>query len=106
MYLFGSRAKGEETNESIWDLALLCEDKINPLKLYKNAQELACLLGSDVVLVDLKSVSTVFQFQIVSKGERIFCSDKYFCDTFDCLTCSFYQKLNEERREILEGNEN
>ncbi|MCZ7670644.1 MAG: hypothetical protein M5U34_27580 [Chloroflexi bacterium] len=32
---------------------------------------------------------------------RIFCADEYAADEFEMLTLSYYQKLNEERREIL-----
>jgi PHD/YefM family antitoxin component YafN of YafNO toxin-antitoxin module len=32
---------------------------------------------------------------------RIYCADAYAADEFEMLTLSYYQKLNEERREIL-----
>lgn len=34
-------------------------------------------------------------------GERIYCSDQYETEEFEMLTFSFYQKLNEERKDII-----
>ena len=33
---------------------------------------------------------------------RIFCADAYAADEFEMMTLSFYAKLGDERREILE----
>jgi hypothetical protein len=32
---------------------------------------------------------------------RIYCGAEYAADEFEMLTLSFYQKLNQERREVL-----
>lgn len=45
---------------------------------------------------------TVFQKEIVTTGRRIACADNYAAEEFEMLTLSLYQKLNEERKEILE----
>jgi len=53
-------------------------------------------------LINLRLVSTVFQKEIVVADRRIFCADRYAADEFEMLTFSYYQKLNEERKQILE----
>lgn len=71
-----------------------------PLPMSTCRTALEEMLSRPVDLVNLRIVSTVFQFQIIY-GERIYCADAYAADEFEMLTMSFYQKLNEERAEIL-----
>jgi len=47
-------------------------------------------------------VNTVFQHEIIHHGRIIYNADEYATAEFEMLTMSFYQKLNEERKEILE----
>lgn len=62
--------------------------------------ELTTALGRDVVLLNARLVTTVFQMAIIF-GELIYCANRYAVDEFEMLTMSYYQKLNEERAEIL-----
>jgi hypothetical protein len=59
------------------------------------------LLGKDVDLINLRQVSTVFQKEIIMAERRIFYADAYAADEFEMLALSRYQKLNEERAEVL-----
>jgi hypothetical protein len=34
---------------------------------------------------------------------RLYCANQYAADEFEMLTLSYYQKLNEERKEILQS---
>lgn len=107
VYLFGSFASGDETPESDVDIALLLT--------IAESKALGNLYGSDlhralegqfmrdIDLVNLRQVSTVLQMQVISKGQLIFEGDLYTRQTFEMYTLSFYQKLNEERAEILES---
>ena len=52
-------------------------------------------------LVDLKQAPTVFQFQVVSTGQRIYAKNINDCDSFENFVYKSYAKLNEERAEIL-----
>ena len=66
--------------------------------------ELSGLLNIEAVdLVGLQEASTDFRFVIVSTGQRIYCSDRTYCDTFDMIAYSMYQRLELERREIVEA---
>ena len=107
VYLFGSFAQGDERLESDIDIALLLP--------HARAKALGTLYGSelhqaltqrfkrDVDLINLRQVSTVFQNQIVSTGKLVYSADEQARQTFEMYTLSFYQKLNEERAEILEA---
>ncbi len=106
VYLFGSAVTGNLQQHSDVDLALLL-----PHDLAKKQASLAMSLAHlelenhlkrDVDLVNLRQVSTVFQYVIINKGKVIYCVDEYSRKTFEMLTWSFYQKLNEERAEILD----
>lgn len=106
IYLFGSFASGQETKNSDVDIAVLLPHleakEIPSFAMSEVSSELSKMMNLDVDLLNLRTVSTVFQIQITNKGQLIFCADKYAKDEFEMMTLSFYQKLNEERKEILE----
>ncbi len=106
IYLFGSFASGQENKGSDVDIAVLLPHaeakEISSFAMTKVLGELSTVLRKDVDLLNLRKVLTVFQIQIIDKGRLIFCSDKYAKDEFEMMAFSFYQKLNEERKEILE----
>lgn len=105
VYLFGSYGTEDERPSSDVDIALLLPHDVakaaGSLLLGELHLALAELLGKEVDLVNLRQVSTVFQKEIVMTGQQIYCADAYAADEFEMLTLSYYQKLNEERREIL-----
>ena len=59
------------------------------------------LLGKDVDLINLRAVPTVSQKEIILAERRVFCADQYAADEFEMLVLSLYQKLNEERAEVM-----
>ena len=105
IYLFGTYGTEFERPDSDVDIALLLpplDAKQERLMAMSDAfTELARLLRRDVDLINLRQVSTVFQKEIIMAERRIFCADLYASDEFEMLTLSFYQKLNEERAEVL-----
>jgi uncharacterized protein len=107
IYLYGSHATGDVRPDSDVDLALLLphtEAKATgSLALSELSTELELLLGCRVDLVNLRQTSTVLQKEVVFKGRRLFCAAPSAVAEFEMLVLSFYQKLNEERREILEA---
>jgi uncharacterized protein len=64
---------------------------------------LADCLARSVDLLNLRQVSTVFQKEIIADGRIIYCADQYAVDEFEMLVLSYYQKLNEERSELLKS---
>ena len=55
-----------------------------------------------VDLLNVRKLSTVFQKEVVMNGHLIYSRTRHVVDEFEMLTLSYYQKLNEERAEILE----
>jgi uncharacterized protein len=101
VYIYGSMVKGGVTSSSDVDIAVLSSVSLAARDRWDLSQKLALLLKRDVDLVDFKKASTVFQFQVVSTGERIFCDDPQWCEPVEDLIYSDYARLNEERKDIL-----
>lgn len=105
IYLFGSYGTADEWPTSDVDIALLLPPakakQVGHLALSDLHNRLAQLLGKEIDLINLRQVSTVFQKEIIMAERRIFCADRYAADEFEMLVLSFYQKLNEERQDIL-----
>jgi len=106
IYLFGSFATASVSTESDVDIALLLPHQIarqsGNLVLSNLQMRLEQQLNRTVDLINLRLVSTVLQMQVVETGQLLDRADPYAIAEFEMLTLSFYQKLNEERKEILQ----
>ena len=109
IYLFGTYGTAEEWPESDVDIAVLLppEDaRQKPhLMLTPCHYALADALGKPVDLVNARRVSTVLQKEIVQSGRLLYSGNATAVAEFELLTLSFYQKLNEERQDILSSFE-
>jgi len=107
VYLFGTYGTADEWPDSDVDIAVLLppeEARRQPqLMLTPCHYALADALGKPVDLLNAREVSTVFQKEIVESGRLLYCADDDAVAEFEMLTLSYYQKLNEERRAILES---
>ncbi len=101
IYLFGSEASGNATNESDLDIAVLADKKLPAMELWLLAQELSKKLNRDVDLVDLQSASAVLRIQVIAKGKRLFCKNERAAAIFEDFVFADYARLNEERAAIL-----
>jgi predicted nucleotidyltransferase len=100
IYLFGSYGTNNEWHSSDVDIALLLPYHLTKhLYLTELHQQ---LYQKSVDLINLRQVTTVFKKEIIMANRRIYCANQYKTDEFEMLTLSFYQKLNEERQEILQ----
>jgi predicted nucleotidyltransferase len=106
IYLFGSYGANNDWPDSDVDIALLLppekDQEERNLLLSRCRFDLEDALHKEVDLLNTRQVSTVFQKEIIN-GDLIYCADPYAVDEFEMLVISYYQKLNEERREILEA---
>jgi len=106
IYLFGSYGSEKERRDSDIDIALLLppEQARNEkmLLLSQCRFDLEEALSRPVDLLNARLVSTVFQKEIIG-GTRMYCSDPYAADEFEMLVISHYQKLNQERQDILDA---
>ncbi len=107
IYLFGSYNTPDEQLESDVDIAILFlppqAKEIGSLVMSDLVFELESLLHKEVDLINIRMVNTVFQKEIVMNARRIYCQDEYAADEFEMLVFSKYQKLEEERKEIVEA---
>ena len=105
IYLFGSRAAAEHQDDSDIDIAMLLHPvaarQMTGMQTFTLQCDLSFELDSQVDLINLRQVDTVMQMEIIHTGNLIFCADTYACEEFEMLTLSFYQKLNEERADIM-----
>ena len=99
IYLFGSQKGGSTTKESDVDIAYLCDKKLSSVERWELSEKLALALSMDVDLVDLSDTNTIFRYQIISTGERIYGSG-YKVESFETLAYSFYLRFKEERKPI------
>jgi uncharacterized protein len=106
IYLFGSFADNSIGPSSDVDVALLISpplDRLESSNLFMHPlhAQLEQLTGRRVDLINLRQVPTVLQKEVVMLGRRIYCADELAADEFDISVMSRYQKLNQERAEIL-----
>lgn len=71
VYLFGSQAQGSAGKDSDLDIAVLVAGKLDPLRVWELAQQ----IGAKVDLLDLRSASTVMQYQVITHGRRLWARD-------------------------------
>jgi len=102
LYLFGSYADGTATEKSDIDIAYLSDREIPAPLRWEKAQLLAKKLSKDIDLIDLGKTNTVFRYQIISQGKRIY-GQGYELDTFETLAYSFYLRFQEERKPIIDA---
>jgi predicted nucleotidyltransferase len=105
--LFGSWNTNYEWPDSDVDIAVLLPPvdakKIGSLSMNPLRFSLESILNRQVDLINLRQVSTVLQKEVVCSERRFYCIDDYAADEFEMLALSYYQKLNEERKEILDA---
>jgi predicted nucleotidyltransferase len=106
VYLFGSSGTGLERPDSDIDLALLLPYRTavanRSLAMTSAWSELMALSGREVDLINLRLVNTVFQNEVLNTARVIHGADDEARRIFEMEALSAYQKLNDERREILE----
>lgn len=106
IYLFGTYGTADEWPDSDVDIAVLLTPQqakeAGFLALSASRFELETSLKKEVDLINLRCVPTVLQKEVIAADRRIYQADEYAADEFEMLTLSYYQKLNEERAEIIE----
>jgi predicted nucleotidyltransferase len=101
VYLFGSRANGHAGEDSDLDLAVLVAGKLDPVACWELAQDVAGLVGCDVDLVDLRTASTVMQYQVITTGLRLWQKDGQAA-LYESFILSEKTELDEARAGVLE----
>ncbi len=100
IYAFGSRITGTANQNSDLDLAVLTGGSVDTVKLWHLSSELAEIAGCDVDLLDMRSASTVMQYQILMTGERWWAKDVR-AGLFECYVLSAKTELDTARAPLL-----
>ncbi len=106
VYLFGSAVDTTLHDASDIDIAVLLPPQTAAAAGSLPYSDLRVKLEDhyhkEIDLINIREVSAVFRMEIVMKGDRIFTGNREETEIFEMLSLSFYQKLNEERKEIVE----
>jgi uncharacterized protein len=101
VYLFGSHASNQAMPDSDVDIAVLGKSPYTATDLFSVCSDIAFMLKQNVDLIDLRSVPTDLQAQVVTKGKRYILRNFQKVEVFEDLVFSSYARLNEERKYIL-----
>ena len=102
LYLFGSQQDGSAVSSSDVDIAYLSAKPLDNVVRWELSQQLARQLSKDVDLIELSQTNTVFRYQILSTGERLY-GEGYEVEAFETLAYSFYLRFQEERKPIVDA---
>jgi predicted nucleotidyltransferase len=106
IYLFGTYGTADERPDRDVDIALLLppqEAKAVGLLVFSELRfVLQERLQREVDLINLRRVTTVLQKEVIAAERPIYLGNHYAMMEFEMLTLSYYQKLNEERAEIIQ----
>ncbi len=102
VYVVGSAARNALRADSDIDLAFFSDRELHPYEVFAFAGELYDVFGRDVDLIDLRTSSTVFQSQVVTRGQLIYAESQLFMQQFEMRVYKAYAMLNEERYEVLD----
>jgi uncharacterized protein len=106
IYLYGSTAREESSQESDVDVAVVLPGAsartAGSLALSDLRFRLEDVLRHPVDLVNARAAPVVLQKEIIATGIPIYTGDPTGLQRYEMIVLSLYGKLNEERRGILE----
>ncbi len=111
IYIYGTWGTEYQRQDSDLDIAVLLPNTTARDIDYSTWGHLSVEVASAakvdrIDLVNLRTAPVILRKEIIAADRRIYCADENAADEFEMLTLSFYQKLNEERREIVESGLN
>ena len=108
IYLYGTWGTEYQRRDSDVDIAVLLPHEeakgVDSWEWHLLATEVAGKLHVEYAdLINLRTAPVILRKEIIAADRRIYCANEYAADEFEMLTISFYQKLNDERRGIVES---
>jgi len=101
IYLYGSILNKNFNNESDIDIAVITENRTDPVKLYDIAADLSVIIKRDIHLVDFVSTTDVLRIEILKNKNVVFCHDDEKRLYYEMIALTSYQKFNEEREIVI-----
>jgi predicted nucleotidyltransferase len=101
VYLFDSRAAGNEGPDSDLDIAVVLDGPADPVYLWQAGEAIASRLDVDVDLIDLLAADTVLKNQIVTTGRRLFVVDPVDAERYEIFILNDMMELNEARAPLI-----
>jgi len=107
IYLYGSLTTDYAKPDSDVDIGILfpksVAKSVGSLKCSSLQTELESICSRPVDLSNLRAVSTILQKEVLAAETLIFSADENARIEFEMTVLSDYQKLNEERSEIIKS---
>lgn len=103
VYLYGSVITDDFKQDSDLDIAFKSPSCLNNQTRWRLQEELAARFNRDVDLLDLENSSLVMQFEVISKGTRIFCAEENEIEAYETLIFSRYLDFNQIRKLIIKS---
>lgn len=107
VYLFGTSGTDYEREESDVDIAVLLPPvqahHAGSLMLSPLRETLETLCDKSVDLINLRRVPTTLQIEVIKAERLLYVGEMRAVREFEMLTLSAYQKLNEERAELIQA---
>jgi|SRR4051812_17243614 len=101
VYLFGSRAAGNERPDSDLDIAVVLDGPADPVHLWQAGEAIASRLDVDVDLIDLLAADTVLKSQIIINGKLLFATDPMEAERYEIFILNDMIELNEARAPLI-----
>ena len=106
IYMFGSYGTENQWPNSDLDVAILfpvmAAKRVDFWEWLEVSNAIAAAIQiKNVDFINLRQVDTVFRKEIIRANRLIYCTDTDAADEFEMIALSLYQKLVEERRDIV-----
>lgn len=109
IYLFGSYVRNELTGESDIDIAFYSNLEVGQITVFLMQENLSILLNRDIDLINLRTVNTIFQAEILTTGKLIYVGNKEEQLKFELFVRKEYSYVQEARflfvEEIKKGGQ-
>ncbi|MCG8337460.1 MAG: nucleotidyltransferase domain-containing protein [Proteobacteria bacterium] len=103
VFLNGGVIREEFKRDSDVDIAVKTEVDISNRSRWSIQEALASKLNRNVDLLVLGKPSLVIEFEVVSTGEMVVCSDQAQVDLYETTVYSRYWDFNSTRKAIIEA---
>lgn len=100
--LFGSFARGTQSEKSDIDIAFKSKRKISKKEIFEEKLLLEDISKRDIDLVNLDEINDDFRYEILMNGKELYCENKTKFDLYKLDMFREYLDLNESRLSIID----